>query len=84
MVKTGPDGAYEVDLIKGDGWTVSMRAPSGQQAQLLGNGQGWRQGQIIERGTHEELVEAAGLYARLARIQNTTFIEEGFERLSVE
>ena len=43
-----------------------------------------RQGQIIERGTHEELVEAAGLYARLARIQNTTFIEEGFEKILEE
>jgi ABC-type multidrug transport system fused ATPase/permease subunit len=42
-----------------------------------------RQGQIVERGTHEELLELNGLYARLARIQNTTFIEEGFERLSV-
>jgi ATP-binding cassette subfamily B protein len=42
-----------------------------------------RQGQIVERGTHEELLELNGLYARLARIQNTTFIEESFERLSV-
>jgi ABC-type multidrug transport system fused ATPase/permease subunit len=41
-----------------------------------------RHGRIVERGTHEELIEANGLYARLARIQNTTFIEEGFERLS--
>lgn len=41
-----------------------------------------RHGQIIERGTHEELVELNGLYARLARIQNTTFIEESFERLA--
>jgi ABC-type multidrug transport system fused ATPase/permease subunit len=40
-----------------------------------------RRGQIIERGTHEELVEFGGLYAKLARIQNTTFIEEGFERI---
>jgi ABC-type transport system involved in cytochrome bd biosynthesis fused ATPase/permease subunit len=41
-----------------------------------------REGQIIERGTHEELLELDGLYAKLARIQNTTFIEEGFERLA--
>jgi ATP-binding cassette subfamily B protein len=40
-----------------------------------------RQGQIVERGTHEELLEFNGLYARLARIQNTTFIEEGFEKI---
>jgi len=38
-------------------------------------------GQIIERGTHEELLELDGLYARLARIQNTTFIEEGFAHI---
>ena len=41
-----------------------------------------RQGQIIERGTHEELVARDGLYSRLARIQGTTFIEESFEKLS--
>jgi ATP-binding cassette, subfamily B, bacterial len=41
-----------------------------------------RGGQIIERGTHESLLEENGLYAKLARIQNTTFIEEGFERLT--
>ena len=38
-------------------------------------------GQIVERGTHEELVSLDGLYSRLARIQGTTFIEESFERL---
>ena len=41
-----------------------------------------RHGQIIERGTHEELVALNGLYGRLARIQGTTFIEESFEKLS--
>lgn len=40
-------------------------------------------GEIIERGTHDTLLAAGGLYARLARIQNTTFIEEGFEKLEV-
>ena len=41
-----------------------------------------REGRIVERGSHDELVALNGLYARLARIQNTTFIEEGFEKLS--
>jgi ABC-type multidrug transport system fused ATPase/permease subunit len=42
-----------------------------------------RHGQIIERGTHEELLAANGLYSKLARIQGTTFIEESFEKLAV-
>ena len=41
-----------------------------------------RGGRILERGSHSELVERGGLYARLARIQNTTFIEEGFAKLA--
>jgi len=38
-------------------------------------------GQIIERGTHDELLAVNGLYSRLARIQGTTFIEESFEMM---
>jgi ABC-type multidrug transport system fused ATPase/permease subunit len=41
-----------------------------------------RDGEIIERGTHDELLAREGLYARLARVQNTTFIEEGFQKLA--
>ena len=40
-----------------------------------------KDGEITERGTHHELLELDGLYAKLARIQNTTFIEERFEKL---
>ncbi len=42
-----------------------------------------RQGEIIERGTHDELILGGGLYAKLAKVQNTSLIEEGFEKLSV-
>jgi ATP-binding cassette subfamily B protein/subfamily B ATP-binding cassette protein MsbA len=42
-----------------------------------------RHGQIVERGAHDELLALnGGLYAKLARIQGTTFIEEGFEKLA--
>ena len=40
-----------------------------------------KDGEITERGTHSELLDLNGLYAKLARIQNTTFIEESFEKL---
>jgi len=40
-----------------------------------------RQGRIVERGTHEELVVSNGLYAKLARIQSTATLEESFEKL---
>ena len=40
-----------------------------------------RKGAIVESGSHEELVARDGLYAKLSHIQNTTFIEESFERL---
>jgi ABC-type multidrug transport system fused ATPase/permease subunit len=39
-------------------------------------------GGIVERGTHPELMEQNRLYARLSRIQNTTFIEESFARIA--
>lgn len=41
-----------------------------------------RSGEIIERGNHEQLLAADGLYSRLARIQGTSTIEEGFEQLT--
>lgn len=40
-----------------------------------------KRGEIVERGAHAQLMEANGMYAKLARIQNTTFIEEGFARM---
>ncbi len=40
-------------------------------------------GRIVERGDHESLMRQEGIYARLARIQDATFIEERFQRLSV-
>jgi ATP-binding cassette subfamily B protein/subfamily B ATP-binding cassette protein MsbA len=40
-----------------------------------------RNGEIVERGSHEALLAAGGLYARLARVQTARLIEEGFEQL---
>jgi len=42
-----------------------------------------KNGQIIEQGKHAQLLDAKGLYAQLAQIQNTTFIEERFEQIEV-
>jgi ATP-binding cassette, subfamily B, bacterial len=38
-------------------------------------------GEIVERGSHDQLLAADGLYAKLARIQNITFIEQAFAQL---
>lgn len=38
-------------------------------------------GEIIERGTHEELSAMNGLYSRLARIQSSATVEEQLEQL---
>jgi ATP-binding cassette subfamily B protein/subfamily B ATP-binding cassette protein MsbA len=40
-----------------------------------------RNGEIVERGPHAALLEAGGLYARLARVQTARLIEERFEEL---
>ena len=40
-----------------------------------------QQGEIIERGNHNELVAADGLYAKLCRIQDTSLIEQRFEQI---
>jgi len=38
-----------------------------------------RHGEIVERGTHGELVAGKGLYSMLARVQGSALIEERFE-----
>ncbi len=40
-------------------------------------------GHISERGNLDSLMKDEGVYAKLARIENTTFIEESFEKLSI-
>jgi ATP-binding cassette subfamily B protein len=42
-----------------------------------------RGGEIVERGPHDQLLATDGLYAKLARIQSTATIEEGFDRLGM-
>ncbi len=38
-----------------------------------------RHGQIVERGSHAELLALGGLYSRLARIQGAASVEESFD-----
>jgi ABC-type multidrug transport system fused ATPase/permease subunit len=40
-----------------------------------------KSGRIVEQGSHDELMANDGLYAKLAKIQNVTFIEEAFEKM---
>ncbi len=40
-----------------------------------------KHGEIVERGTHDDLVAREGLYSKLARIQGAHFIEEQFQLL---
>ena len=40
-----------------------------------------REGRIVERGSHPELVASGGLYSRLSQIQSANTVEEMFERI---
>ncbi|HNQ72421.1 MAG TPA: ABC transporter ATP-binding protein [Verrucomicrobiota bacterium] len=42
-----------------------------------------RHGEIVERGRHEALLQAGGLYARLAQIQSIATVEEGFGEMEM-
>ena len=78
------DGTYYTGLTKDlEGRTtfvIAHRLSTVRRADLI---LVMDKGEIVERGTHEALLECDGLYARLARIQNTATIEEGFEKLEV-
>jgi ABC-type multidrug transport system fused ATPase/permease subunit len=41
-------------------------------------------GQIIERGTHDDLVASNGLYSKLARVQGSLFLEDALEQLAAK
>lgn len=43
-----------------------------------------RHGEIVEQGTHQELVASKGLYSMLARVQGSELLEEKFELVGEE